>query len=77
MRAHVIFNILIQFIILFLAVNLYFDALDIRLLLSMILVSIIFIPSIIEFTLEIKFKSTIHYVITLACLLLFSILIAI
>lgn len=77
MKAYVIFNILIQFIILFSSVNLYFDTLDIRLLFSMILVSIIFIPSITEFALEIKFKSIIHYIMTVICLFLFLILIAI
>lgn len=77
MKAYVIFNILIQLIILFSSVNLYFDTLDIRLLFSMILVSIIFVPSITEFSLEIKFKSIIHYIITTICLFLFLILIAI
>lgn len=77
MKIYVIFNILIQFIILFYSFSLYFDTLSLKLLFSILLISAIFIPSIIEYTLEIKFKSIFHYMITFICLFLFLILIAI
>lgn len=77
MKMHIIFNILVQLFILFTAVNLYFDTLNVRLVISMILTGIVFVPSVIEFFLGVKFKSIIHYVVSLVCLLIFTILIAI
>lgn len=76
MKRYVFFNILIQLIILFISVNFYFDVFNTKLLISMLIISFIFIPSVTEFILKIKFSNIIHYILTLICLLLFIILIA-
>lgn len=76
MKTHVIFNILSQLLILFVSINLYFDDLDVKLLYSLFLISAIFIPSIIEFSVNIKLKKWLHYLVTMLTLLLFSFLIA-
>ena len=77
MKRYVFFNILIQLIILFIGVNFYFDDFNIKLLNSSLIIFLIFIPSIIEYVLKIRFTNIIHYIVTMICLLLFVILIAI
>ncbi len=76
MKAHVIFNVLSQLLILFISINLYFDSLSIKLLYSLFLISVIFIPSIIEFSSGLKLKKRVHYIVTILTLILFSFLIA-
>ncbi len=76
MKAHVIFNVLSQLLILFISINLYFDSLSIKLLYSLFLISVIFIPSIIEFSSGLKLKKRVHYMVTILTLILFSFLIA-
>lgn len=75
MKAHVIFNVLSQLLILFISINLYFDSLSIKLLYSLFLISVIFIPSIIEFSSGLKLKKRVHYMVTILTLILFSFLI--
>lgn len=76
MKAHVIFNVLSQLLILFISINLYFDSLSIKLLYSLFLISVIFIPSIIEFNSGLRLKKKFHYIVTILTLILFSFLIA-
>lgn len=76
MKAHVIFNVLSQLLILFISINIYFDSLSIKLLYSLFLISVIFIPSIIEFSSGLKLKKRVHYMVTILTLILFSFLIA-
>lgn len=77
MKRYIVFNILVQFLIVFISVNRYFNNFDIRLLWSLALTYLIFIPSTIEFLFKIKLKKIIHYSITIICLIIFLILIAI
>ena len=77
MKPHIFFNILIQYLILFLSIYSYFGFESVKLLLSMLLIFIIFMPSFIEFILKIEIKNIIHYTVTASCFLLFLILIAI
>ena len=74
---YIVFNILVQLIIVLMSVGRYFDVFDIRLLLAFILTYLIFIPSIIEFFFNVKLKKSIHYLVTITCLIIFLILIAI
>lgn len=76
MKKYVIFNIFIQFIILFISVNTFFDNFNVKFLYSLFLIGIIFIPSMIEFILNIKIRYLYHYIITIICLILFMFLIA-
>lgn len=76
MRTYIIFNFFIQVLILITSVNLYFENQDAKLLYSLLLIGIIFIPSLIEFISHKKSKKCFHYVFTLICLLLFLFLIA-
>ena len=78
MKKHIIFNIFIQFIILFNSVLLYFDNNKIiKLCISFLLINIIFIPTFIEKSFYIRFKYKFHYLITILCLVIFIVLIAI
>lgn len=74
MKAHVIFNILIQFFIIFLSVTMYFDNMDVRLLYSMFIIGFIFLPQVVEFSTGKLLKEKIHYTVTLFCLILFTLL---
>ena len=76
MRKYILFNFLVQLIILFISSNLFFERQDIKFVYSLGIISLIFVPSMIEFNLEIKIKPLLHYFITTFCLLLFIILIA-
>jgi len=76
MKKYVIFNIFIQLIILFISVNIFFDNFNVKFLYSLFLIGIIFIPSIMEFGLNIKIRYLYHYIITIICLILFMFLIA-
>lgn len=78
MKKHIIFNIFVQLIILFKSVLLYFDSNKIiKLLISFLLIDIIFIPTFIEKNFCKRFKYKFHYLITILCLVIFIILIAI
>ena len=78
MKKHIIFNIFIQFIILFMSVLLYFDSRKIvKLFISLLLIWFIFIPTFIEKNFCIKIKYSLHYLFTILCLAIFIILIAI
>lgn len=75
MKTYILFNGLIQIIIIITSFLLYFDPLNIKLLYSLIIVSTIFIPTIFEITTKQVLKNEIHYLISLICLLLFTFLI--
>lgn len=78
MKKHIIFNIFIQFVILFMSVLLYFDSRKIvKLFISLLLIWFIFIPTFIEKNFCIKIKYGLHYLFTILCLAIFIILIAI
>ena len=76
MRKYILFDFLVQLIILFISSNLFFERKDVKFVYSLGIISLIFVPTIIEFNLGIKIKSLLHYFITIFCLLLFIILIA-
>ena len=76
MRKYIFFDFLVQLIILFISSNLFFERQDVKFVYSLGIISLIFVPTIIEFNLEIKIKPLLHYLITIFCLLLFIILIA-
>ena len=76
MRKYILFNFLVQLIILFISSNLFFERQDVKFVYSLGIIGLIFVPTIIEFNLEIKIKPLLPYFITTFCLLLFLILIA-
>lgn len=76
MRKYILFDFLVQLIILFISSNLFFERQDVKFVYSLGIISLIFVPTIIEFNLGIKIKPLLHYFITTFCLLLFIILIA-
>ncbi len=76
MRKYVLFNFLVQLIILFVSSNLFFEKQGVKFVYSLGIISLIFVPSMIEFNLGVKIKPLLHYFITIFCLLLFIILIA-
>lgn len=76
MKVYVLLNILTQILILFISTKLYLDTLNIKLLYSLILIGIIFIPCIIEYTYKINIKERFHYIINIIILMAYLILIA-
>lgn len=76
MKKYVIFNFLVQFFILFISVNMFFDSMNIKLLYSLFIIGLIFVLDILEFIYKFRIKRSFHYLITIICLLLFIILIA-
>lgn len=71
-----ILSFLVQFLILFMSVNLFYGVNNVKLLISLFIISIIFIPRLTEFWLNKKIRDKLHYVFTLFCFLMFIILIA-
>lgn len=76
MKIYVILNFLIQFIILLTSVNLFFDKHPIKLLFSIVIIGLIFVPKILETLLNKDFKIRYHFLFMIFCLTLFAILIA-
>lgn len=75
MRIYVFLNFIIQVIMLFLSIYLFFDSNIIKFLISFIIIMLIFLPTLIENIRKVKFKSLFHIRFTIICILLFIFLI--
>lgn len=71
MKKYILFNILIQIMILIISINNYFDKSNIKLLISLFLIYLIFSLEIIEYIFKIKINKYIHYFTTIIIFLLF------
>ena len=76
MKKYIMFNLIVQLIILFFSAEYFYFTSNIKFLYSLFIIGIIFIPTILETALGIKIKTMFHYLTTFFCLLLFIILIA-
>ncbi len=70
-----ILSFLVQFIILFTSVNLFYGVNNLKFLVSLFIIGLIFIPRLKEFWLNKKIRDKNHYVFIVFCLLIFIILI--
>ena len=75
MRKYIVFNIIIQFLILNTCMHLYYAVDQVKLILSLFILYLIFVPSIIEYFYKIKLNRAFHYSLTIINLILFIILI--
>lgn len=76
MKIHIIFNFFIQVLILWISVFKFYEPFNIKFVISLLLIWIIFIPEIIHFKYHKYLKNMVYYVFTLICLLIFIFVIA-
>lgn len=75
MRKYIFLNFIIQIIMLFLSIYLFFDLNIIKFLISFMIIILVFAPTLIENIRKIKFQSIFHVRFTIICILLFIFLI--
>lgn len=76
MKKYVIFNILVQTMILIISANLFFNTNVILFLCSLFIITIMFIPRFFEYVTKKTIDPALNYLVPIICLILFTILIA-
>ena len=76
MKKYVLFNIIIQILILVIASIKYLDKCNIKFLVSIFLICLVFLASIFEHITKIKLNKWIHYFTTIVIFLFFMFILA-